>query len=413
MWTRAKASTRPSRRRVIVTAVSLALAVALVGGVFALTSGHPNVRRPLPRSSSASTNLSVHATETEASIEPSSPDPNARTPAAPGRRRDAQTPREQAASTHAARAPIAFYAGCMGQDHGTDCDQPGIFLVNEDGSGLRRTVKSSDRPAWSPDGTHITYVDMSANVSVVDLRTSRSRTVTHFNSAWSASSPAWSPDGRHIAFTNLGLAGTPTSATDPNAEIWLVGVDGSYPHRISDRTMSSSLPAWSPDGRTIAFWAGDSVHGDQVWTMSSDGSNARPLTTGSGQHFDPTWSPDGKYIAYIENPSSGTSPECWTVKDCSKPYQLIVANADGSAPRVLATGGPHDGWPLSPSWSSDGTSIVFGSTRLHNNETDDWRIERVRVAGMVRTTVVRLTDVADPDSGTKITLGGVLPAQAP
>ena len=101
-------------------------------------------------------------------------------------------------------------------------------------------------------------------------------------------SPTWSPDGRHIAFS---------SDRDGNADIYVMGSDGSNPRRLTNHSAADGVPSWSPDGRHIAFSSDRDGNAD-IYVMGSDGSNPRRLTNHSAADGVPSWSPDGRHIAF-------------------------------------------------------------------------------------------------------------------
>ena len=74
---------------------------------------------------------------------------------------------------------------------------------------------------------------------------------------YAGSNPAWSPDGRRIAFRS-------------RFDLFVVNVDGSGLRRLA---RNGSAPTWSPDGRTIAF-----LHNREVYIVKADGSRERRLT---------------------------------------------------------------------------------------------------------------------------------------
>ena len=92
-------------------------------------------------------------------------------------------------------------------------------------------------------------------------------------------SVAVSPDGR-------------TLAVDLQGSIWTLPAAGGAATRITDVFNDARQPAWSPDGRTIAFFAYRDG-GYDLWAIAPDGTNQRKLTSGAFDDREPAWSHDG------------------------------------------------------------------------------------------------------------------------
>ena len=143
---------------------------------------------------------------------------------------------------------------------------------------------------------------------------------------------AVSPDGRTIVIDLLGA-------------LWTLPIDGGRARRILEDGYDARLPAWSPDGRRIAFQAyRDSTW--NIWTVAADGSSLRRETSGPFDDREPHWSPDGTRLAFSSDRSG--SYDIW-----------IVTLASGEA-RPLTSNPANDSMP---SWSPDGREIVFVSDR--------------------------------------------------
>src|SRR3546814_11311645 len=91
------------------------------------------------------------------------------------------------------------------------------------------------------------------------------------------------------------------------------------PRALVDQSIGQFQPAYSPDGRWIAFVTWSAVEGGHVWRFSSDGRVLERLTAKAGYYQSPVWAPDGKSIAFIGSNDIGTerrSEERRVGKEC-------------------------------------------------------------------------------------------------
>lgn len=107
----------------------------------------------------------------------------------------------------------------------------------------------------------------------------------------------------------------------------------------------------SLEGR-FTFGAGSSLEGTEVYTIDADGSGLTRLTDNGIPDFDPSWSPDGSAIVFRRQQPGGND-------------EIFVMNTDGTGPRNL-TNEPAVDW--GPEWSPDGKWIVFNSGRDSSSE---------------------------------------------
>jgi Tol biopolymer transport system component len=256
-------------------------------------------------------------------------------------------------------------------------------------------------PAFSPDGHRIAYVscDGVCGIYVValerDLSPSSPPRRLPIVSASYIGNVAWGRDGHSLIYDGSPgflpdyLWRIPSDGTGMPEKIQVAGSRAFCPavSRTSDRlvftrsafdtdiyqfdvghnsprTLLTSPyedydPAFSPDGRDIAFVSGRLAEGAQIWRARADGSDAHPLAFGPGQVQDsPHWSPDGSRIAFDSSDEDGHR-HIWTID---------ATGGAGTLHRV--TKGP--GKETNPTWSGNGEDLYYSATT--EGQQDIWRI---------------------------------------
>lgn len=140
-----------------------------------------------------------------------------------------------------------------------------------------------------------------------------------------------------------------TLATDMQGSIWTMPAGGGAMTRITDVFNDARQPRWSPDGRTIAFFAYRDG-GYDLWSVNPDGTNQRKVTWGTFDDREPIWSHDGTRIAFSSDRGNmmGSDYNIW-----------ILDTRTGAITQV--TKGPSE--DFMPSWSPDDSEIAFASSR--------------------------------------------------
>ena len=166
--------------------------------------------------------------------------------------------------------------------------------------------------------------------------------------------PAWSSDGRLIAFTRNEDVGESTTFTSD--DVFVMDADGDHVRRLTPERAgrSSGQPTWSPDARQIAYVHGPSVNSavpsrfGGLFVMDADDTDVRRLTRGRAD-TDPDWSPDGREIAFTRGENLASPTE-----ENMDIYVLDVQT--GTTRRLTQT--PR-AFETAPAWSPDGSRIAF------------------------------------------------------
>ena len=163
---------------------------------------------------------------------------------------------------------------------------PNIYILSVDDGSERKVTDHFGVDAsatFSPDGESIAFVsDRSGNpqVHILELATGRIHRLTRLN--W-CDAPTWSPNGDWVAFSGRA---NPKDRMD----IFLVDVAGSRLIQLTHGEGSNEDPAWSPDGRFLAFTSTRAGR-RQIFLMDADGSAPHPLADMPGNSSTPNWSP--------------------------------------------------------------------------------------------------------------------------
>jgi len=272
--------------------------------------------------------------------------------------------------------------------------------------------KRDHSPRWSPDGKTLAFVSSRNNkpqVYLAPMDGGEARQLT--KAKFGVNQIAWSPDSKRIAYAGrVGDYKEPRERKgaeravprvlrdmvhkqdgigfydNRRMHLFTVEVETGAEKQITDGDWNDTQPAWSPDGKRIAFSSDrersrHNRHGrSDVWIVPSAGGRPRKLTRSHGAAFAAVFSPDGRYIAYAghERENEGAANNHLLVRPATGPG--APGSISESLDRSVAAGPAMAGQSIA--WSANSRSVYFlaadhGAVSLYRGGVQNGSVSKV------------------------------------
>lgn len=193
-----------------------------------------------------------------------------------------------------------------------------FYLESKENIRLTADQEIDDMPAWSPDGGMIAFrsemEQRFGDIIVYDLVDQSLTNLTDIPGvAIEDRQPAWSPDGAKIAYS---------SNITGNMDLWIMDANGSNKQQITSTEHYDTEAVWSPDGAQLLFRRGaDTGSNLMIYNLVTDEFHTIALP---GYQRMPAWSPDGRWIAFVSHPTLQDRPEIFMMRPDGSDMKLIT-----------------------------------------------------------------------------------------
>lgn len=216
-------------------------------------------------------------------------------------------------------------------------------------------VSDDTQPVFSPDGERIAFHSTrdGGGIFLMGATGENSKRLSDFGF-----NPSWSPDGKEIAVALEGITDAGSRTLDKST-LWAINAESGEKRLVAD--FDAVQPAWSPNGKFIAFWTASEKGQRDILVIDAAGGTPKAITDDAAVDWNPIWSADGKYLYFASD--RGGSMNFWRVAVDDKTGDI---SGEFQAATIPSSAGQHF------CFSRDGKKLVYVQ---NNNRSTIQRIE--------------------------------------
>ena len=265
---------------------------------------------------------------------------------------------EGVASSHPRWSPDGKYLAFLStrKDAGGTEEKTQVYLLNRQGGEAQRltnTIQDVEEFEWAPDGKQLVLILRDPTPDEAEVAAKKSRNADEGAAKKSKAQPPWVIDRLQFKNDNVGYIDR------RRTHLYLYNLASKTQRQITSGDYDDAQPAWSPDGKSLAFASNrtkpdpDTTYNSDIWVVPADntdqGAYPTQVTSFPGQKDHPSWSPDGKWLTY------SATVDLKLFYYATK--HVAISPAAGGEAKILTKA--FDRMATQPLFAPDGKSIYF------------------------------------------------------
>jgi dipeptidyl aminopeptidase/acylaminoacyl peptidase len=231
-----------------------------------------------------------------------------------------------------------------------------VYLLSRMGGEAQKvtdTVQDVDDFEWAPDSKRLVLILRDPSPEELDAAANKTKDGDDGGSKKSKAQPPWVIDRLQFKTDTVGYLDR------RRTHLYVLDLASKAQRQVSSGDFDDAQPAWSPDGKWLAFESNrtmpdpDRSYNSDIFVVAADntdlGAHPTQVTSFPGEKHDPSWSPDGKWIAY----EASTDLKLFYYAT----RHIAVSPAQGGEPKILTKA--FDRMAIHPRFAPDGNSIYF------------------------------------------------------